>query len=323
MRIGRSAWRRLRTQALTLLAVLLAATALTFAVTEVLPGDAAVAILGENATQQELAALRTELGLDRPLAVRYLDWLRKAATGDLGRSYRTHEPIASMIAQRLPVTIELIILTQVLALAMAVPLGILAAYRQRTRTDSALAALTLGLLSLPAFVKGIVLIYLLSVALGWFPASGYARLDDGLWANLHSMFLPAMTLALAEFPVYMRLLRADMITTLQQDYILAARAKGLSVREILLGHALRPSSLSLVTVVGINLGRLVGGAVVIETLFAIPGIGQMLVNAVYQHDYFVVQGVVLVIAVCFVLINLAVDLTYTLLDPRVRVSAEH
>jgi peptide/nickel transport system permease protein len=322
MRVDRSVWRRLRTQALTLLAVLLAATALTFAVTEVLPGDAAVAILGETATQEELASLRTEMGLDRPLAVRYLDWLGRAATGDLGRSYRTREPIAAMIAQRLPVTAELIVLTQLLALAMAVPLGILSAYRQRSRTDSALTALTLGLLSLPAFVKGIVLIYLLSVTLGWFPASGHATLADGLRANLHAMFLPALTLALAEFPVYVRLLRADMIATLQQDYILAARAKGLSVRAILFGHALRPSSLSLVTVVGINLGRLVGGAVVIETLFAIPGIGQMLVNAVYQHDHFVVQGVVLVIAVCFVLINLAVDLTYTLLDPRVRLGAE-
>lgn len=314
--------RRLRTQVLTLLAVLLATTALTFAITEILPGDAAVSILGETATQEELASLRTELGLDRSLPVRYADWLARVVSGDLGKSYKTRESISVMIAQRLPVTIELIIITQILALGMAVPAGILAAYRNRSRTDSALAAVSIGLLSLPAFVKGIVLIYVLSVALGWFPASGYASLDDGILANLHSMFLPAMTLALAEFPVYMRLLRADMITTLQQDYILVARAKGLSVREILLGHALRPSSLSLVTVVGINLGRLVGGAVIIETLFALPGIGQMLVNAVYQHDHFVIQGVVLVIAVGFVLINLAVDLVYTLLDPRVRVGAE-
>ncbi len=148
-------------------------------------------------------------------------------------------------------------------------------------------------------------------------------MSDGVFENLHSMALPALTLALAEFPVYMRLLRADMISTLQQDYILVARAKGLGVRDILLGHALRPSSLSLVTVIGINLGRLVGGAVIIETLFAIPGVGQMLVNAVYQHDHFVIQGVVLVIATSFVLINLAVDLVYAWLDPRVRIGAEH
>jgi peptide/nickel transport system permease protein len=323
MAAHRGLWRRLRAQTLTLLVVLLATTSLTFGITDVLPGDSAVAILGENATPGELASLRTELGLDRPLIVRYVDWLGKAATGDLGKSYRSGESISKMVAQRLPVTVELIILTQLLALGMAIPLGILAAYRNRTRTDSALAVVSIGLLSLPAFAKGIVLIYVLSVGFGLFPASGYIRLSDGLLANLHSMFLPALTLALAEFPVYMRLLRADMISTLQQDFILAARAKGLSVREILLGHALRPSSLSLVTVVGINLGRLVGGAVIIESLFALPGIGQMLVNAVYQRDNFVIQGVVLVIAVAFVLINLMVDLTYALLDPRVRVSADH
>ena len=315
--------RRLRRQVLTLLAIVLAATALTFAITEILPGDAAVAILGETATPAEIASLRAELGLERPLVVRYVDWLSRAATGDLGKSYRTRESISVMISQRLPVTVELIIITQLIALTLAVPAGILAAYRNRTRTDHALAAVSIGLLSTPAFVIGISLIYGLSVSLGWFPASGYSSFGDGIFENLHSMALPALTLALAEFPVYMRLLRADMISTLQQDYILVARAKGLGVRDILLGHALRPSSLSLVTVIGINLGRLVGGAVIIETLFAIPGVGQMLVNAVYQHDHFVIQGVVLVIATSFVLINLAVDLVYAWLDPRVRIGAEH
>ena len=305
---------------LTLLVILLAATALTFFITNVLPGDAAVAILGDNATPADIASLRTELGLDRNIVVRYADWLSHALRGDLGKSYRTRENISTMIGDRLPVTLELILLTQLIALAFAVPAGILAAYRSRTKVDSALATVSIGLLSTPAFVKGILLIYLMSVLLGWFPASGFKSLSDGLGANLHSLALPAMTLALAEFPVYMRLLRADMISTLQQDYILVARAKGLSVREILLGHALRPSSLSLVTVVGINLGRLVGGAVIIETLFALPGIGQMLVNAVYQHDQFVIQGVVLVIATGFVLINLLVDLMYALIDPRVRIS---
>ena len=312
--------RRLQVQVLTLLVILLAATALTFIITNVLPGDAAVAILGDNATPADIASLRTELGLDRNVVVRYVDWLSHALRGDLGKSYRTRENIATMIGDRLPVTLELILLTQLIALAFAVPAGILAAYRSRTKVDSALATVSIGLLSMPAFVKGILLIYLMSVLLGWFPASGFKSLSDGLGANLHSLALPAMTLALAEFPVYMRLLRADMISTLQQDYILVARAKGLSVREILLGHALRPSSLSLVTVVGINLGRLVGGAVIIETLFALPGIGQMLVNAVYQHDQFVIQGVVLVIATGFVLINPLVDLMYALIDPRVRIS---
>lgn len=312
-------WRRMRVQAATLLAVLLAATALTFAITDILPGDAAVAILGETASAEEVAALRASLGLDRGLGERYVEWLSRAARGELGKSYRTNERISTMIADRLPVTLELIALTQVLALALAVPAGILAAYRSRTRVDGALGALSIGLLSMPAFVAGIVLIYVFSVGLGWLPASGYSPLSDGLLANLSTLLLPALTLALAEFPIYMRLLRADMIATLQQDFILVARAKGLSVREILFGHALRPSSLSLVTVVGINLGRLVGGAVIIETLFALPGVGQMLVTAVYQHDHFVIQGVVLVIAASFVLVNLAVDLTYAALDPRVRV----
>jgi peptide/nickel transport system permease protein len=315
--------RRLRTQVLTLIAIVFAATALTFAVTEILPGDAAVAILGDTATEADIQSLRQELGLERPLVVRYADWLGNAITGDLGRSYRTRESIAVMIGQRLPVTIELIIITQIIALGLAVPAGIIAAYRNRSGIDHALGSVSIGLLSTPAFVIGIGLIYTLSVALGWFPASGYVRPSDGIFANLHSMILPALTLALAEFPVYMRLLRADMIATLQQDFILVARAKGLGVRDILLGHALRPSSLSLVTVIGINLGRLVGGAVIIETLFAIPGIGQMLVNAVYQHDHFAIQGVVLVVATGFVLINLAVDMVYALLDPRVRHGVDH
>lgn len=316
--IGLQAARRIRTQILTLVAIVFAATALTFAVTEILPGDAAVAILGDTATEADIKALRTELGLERPLVVRYGDWLGHALMGDLGRSYRTRESIAVMIGQRLPVTLELIVLTQLIALALAVPAGIIAAYRNRSAVDHALGSVSIGLLSTPAFVIGIGLIYTLSVALGWFPASGYVRPTDSILGNLHGMILPALTLALAEFPVYMRLLRADMIATLQQDFILVARAKGLGVRDILIGHALRPSSLSLVTVIGINLGRLVGGAVIIETLFAIPGIGQMLVNAVYQHDHFAIQGVVLIIATGFVLINLAVDLAYALLDPRVR-----
>jgi peptide/nickel transport system permease protein len=316
--IGPRAARRIRTQVLTLVAIVFAATALTFAVTEILPGDAAVAILGDTATEADIKTLRAELGLERPLIVRYADWLGHALTGDLGRSYRTRESIAVMIGQRLPVTIELIIITQIIALGLAVPAGIIAAYRNRSAVDHALGSVSIGLLSTPAFVIGIGLIYTMSVALGWFPASGYTRPSDSILGNLHGMILPALTLALAEFPVYMRLLRADMIATLQQDFILVARAKGLGVRDILVGHALRPSSLSLVTVIGINLGRLVGGAVIIETLFAIPGIGQMLVNAVYQHDHFAIQGVVLIVATGFVLINLAVDLAYALLDPRVR-----
>ncbi len=244
--IGAQAARRVRTQLLTLVAIVFAATALTFAVTEILPGDAAVAILGDTATEAEIKSLRAELGLERPLVVRYVDWVGNALTGDLGRSYRTRESIATMIAQRLPVTIELIIITQIIALGLAVPAGIIAAYRNRSAVDHALGGVSIGLLSTPAFVIGIGLIYTLSVALGWFPASGYVRPSDSILGNLHGMILPALTLALAEFPVYMRLLRADMIATLQQDFILVARAKGPRRAR----HSRRPRAAPLLAVAG-------------------------------------------------------------------------
>ena len=205
-----------------------------------------------------------------------------------------------------------------LALGAAVPAGIFSAYRIRSGFDRITGALSVGFLSVPSFVVGILLIYGLSVHAGLLPASGYKYLNEGIWANFRSVLLPALTLAVAEFPVYMRLLRADMIATLQQDFVLVARAKGLSPRQILFRHALKPSSISLITVVGVNMGRLVGGAVIVESLFALPGIGQMLITAVYQQDYFAIQGVVLLVAIGFILINLIVESVYALLDPRVR-----
>ena len=310
--------RKLLRHLLSLAVVVAAVTALTFAITEIMPGDAASAILGESATPEQLASLREELGLNRPLVVRYADWLGKAAHGDLGRSYRSNEVVARMVADRLPVTVELIVLGQVFALLIAVPAGILAAYKVGSRYDRIMTGLSVGFLSTPGFLVGMVLIYVFSLYAGWLPSSGYRSLEDGLGANLRSVLLPSLTLALAEAPVYLRLLRADMIATLQQDFVLVARAKGLLPRQILIHHALRPSSFSLVTVVGINMGRLVGGAVVTETLFAIPGIGQMLANAAFQHDHFAIQGVVLLVAIGFVLINLLVDGVYALLDPRAR-----
>lgn len=303
---------------LSLLVIVLAVTAFTFLITEILPGDLAVAILGENATPAEIATLRQELGLDQPILVRYVDWLGQAISGDLGYSYRSNERVATMIAQRLPVTIELVILSQIIALTLAVPAGIFAAYRVGGLFDKFSGFVAIAKQSSPAFLIGILLIYGFSVNLGLLPAAGFKPVSAGWGENLKSLLLPALTLAIAEFPVYMRLLRADMIQTLQQDFILTARAKGMSPRRILLYHALKPSSFSLVTVVGVNMGRLIGGAMIIETLFALPGMGQMLVTAVYQHDHYAIQGVVLVVAVGFVAINVLVDGVYALLDPRVR-----
>ena len=303
---------------LSLLTIVLAVTACAFLITGILPGDLAVAILGENATPAEIEALRQELGLDRAIPVRYFEWLGQAINGDLGYSYRSNERVGTMIVQRLPVSLELIIFSQIIALAMAVPAGILAAYRVGGLFDRLTGFVAIAKQSTPAFLIGILLIYGFSVNLGLLPASGFKPVSAGWAENLKSMLLPALTLAIAEFPVYMRLLRADMIQTLQQDFILTARAKGMRPRHILLQHALKPSSFSLVTVVGVNMGRLIGGAVIIETLFALPGMGQMLVTAVYQHDHHAIQGVVLVVAVGFVAINVLVDCAYALLDPRVR-----
>lgn len=310
--------RRWVSHTLSLLAIVLAVTACAFLITGILPGDLAVAILGENATPAEIQTLRQELGLDRPILVRYVDWLGQAITGDFGYSYRSNERVATMIVQRLPVSLELVVLSQIIALAMAVPAGILAAYRVGGLFDKVTGFVAIAKQSSPAFLIGILLIYGFSVNLGLLPASGFKPVSAGWGENLKSMLLPALTLAIAEFPVYMRLLRADMIQTLQQDFILTARAKGMSPRHILLHHALKPSSFSLVTVVGVNMGRLIGGAVIIETLFALPGMGQMLVTAVYQHDHHAIQGVVLIVAVGFVAINVLVDGAYALLDPRVR-----
>ncbi|MBI3524209.1 MAG: ABC transporter permease [Betaproteobacteria bacterium] len=310
--------RRFFWRLVSLLVIVAAVTVLTFAITEILPGDTAVAILGESATPDLIAALREELGLDRPLTVRYVEWLSKALSGDLGHSYRSNEAVSRMVLDRLPVTLELIVLSQILALVVAVPLGILAAYRVGSRLDRLITALSVGFLSTPPFLLGILLIYGISVHAGLLPAAGFKSLQDGWGANLRSMLLPSLTLALAECPVYLRLLRADMITTLQQDFVLVARAKGLEPHEILLRHALKLSSFSLVTVIGVNMGRLVGGSVIVETMFSLPGIGQMIATAAFQHDHFAIQGVILLVAVGFVLVNLLVDAIYTVLDPRVR-----
>jgi len=310
--------RRLARHGLSVLGLVFAVTVLTFAITEIMPGDPAVAILGESAMPEQIVSLRTELGMDRPLWQRYASWLGNALSGDLGHSYRSNESIAQMLADRLPVSIQLVLMAQVLALGFSVPAAVFAAYRPGGRFDRAMDIFTTGLISMPAFMVGLLLIYVLAVHAGLFPAAGYKYLSDGLWLNMSTMLLPALTLAQSEIPVYMRLLRAEMISTLQQEYILVARAKGLAPQRILWRHALKPSSFSLITVVGVNMGRLVGGAVIIETLFALPGMGQMLVTAVYQHDHFVIQGIVLVVAVGFVFINVAVDSAYALLDPRVR-----
>ena len=303
---------------LRLLPVLLGATALTFALVNLLPGDPAAAMLGDQATPTQVAALRAELGLDRPLPVRYFDWLTSALQGDLSRSLTTRQPVVQALAQRVPVSLQLTLMAQALALAVGVPLGVLAAWRRDGLTDRLISAGAYGLLSTPVFILAMVLIYALAVRLGWLPATGYTPLSSGVGANLRSMLLPALVLASGPCAVYARLVRGDMVSTLQEDFILLAKAQGHSVGHILFRQALRPSLLPLITVFGINTGVLIGGAVIIEQLFALPGMGSLLVEAILGRDYPVLQGVVLCVALALCIVNLLVDLLYLWLDPRVR-----
>jgi peptide/nickel transport system permease protein len=303
---------------LYLVAVVLAVTASTFFIASLLPGDLAVAMLGDQASPENVAVLHKKLGLDLPLWQQYLRWLSHAMVGDLGSSHRTGEAVMHAIAQRLPVSLELLMLAQVGAFLIGVPLAVACAARTNSLVDRAGLSGAFAMLSMPPYMLAILLIFAFSIRLGMLPATGYVALSNGVAANLRSLALPAATLALVEWPVLMRVLRSDMVATLQEEYITAARAKGLSRWRVLLVHALKPSSLTLVTVAGLNLGRLLGGAVVVETIFALPGLGRLLVNSIYSRDFIVMQGVVVFIAVGFVLVNFAVDLLYILLDPRIR-----
>jgi peptide/nickel transport system permease protein len=302
----------------SLLATLFAVSLLTFLTTSLLPGDPALQILGaEAATPEAIAAVRSELNLDDPLPVRYLNWIGDALTGDFGRSYRTNEPVASAIGERLPVTAEIGILAIVIALAIAIPVGMLSAYRAGSRTDKIISSTSFGLLAVPNFMVAIFLILIFAVWLGVLPATGWVNFTDNPVQNLRSALLPALSLAIAEMAVYTRLLRTDMIATLQQDFVTMARVKGVSNRRILFRHALRPSSFSLMTVAGVQVGAIIGGSVVIETLFAVPGVGRLLLEAVLVRDLLMVQGVALVIAVSYVVVNFTVDILYSYLDPRI------
>jgi peptide/nickel transport system permease protein len=238
--------------------------------------------------------------------------------GDFGRSFRTGQTVLQAVAERLPVSIELMLLAEIMGLAIGVPLAIACAVRSGSVFDRFMTGTAFGMLSVPAFLSAILLIYLFAVELRWLPATGYVPFREDPIGNLRFLMLPALTLAVAEWPGIMRVLRSDMIATLQEDYIALAKAKGLKASRILFVHALKPSSLTLVTITGINIGRLIGGALIVETIFALPGIGRLLVGAIYTRDLIILQGVVLLVAAGFVLMNFVVDMLYAVLDPRIR-----
>jgi peptide/nickel transport system permease protein len=306
-----------------LAATLLAVSFLTFLMVNLLPGDPVNSILPpESQTPERIAQVRADLGLDDPLPKQYVDWLSGVVQFDFGQSYRTNQPVREALLQRLPVTVELAILAIGIAVVFGVPLGVISAYKQGQRLDTVISSIVQFMLSIPAFVAAVFFIYLFAVQFQVLPATGWTRVTNDLWGNLKTAILPAVALSLSQLAIYTRLVRADMITTLQENFVLSARAKGLTNRFILFRHALRPSSLSLITVVGLNIGILLGGTVVIEKIFALPGIGGLLIDSIGQRDYLVVQGVVLLIATSYVVINTVVDLVYAMVDPRIRVSGK-
>jgi peptide/nickel transport system permease protein len=301
-----------------LVPVLIAVSLLTFLIASLLPGDLAYTILGDQATPEKVEALRQDMGLDQPVWWRYFGWLGHVLQGDFGRSFRTGQTVLQAVAERLPVSFELMLLAEIGALAIGIPLAIACAVKSGGAFDRFMTGSAFGMLSMPTFLSAILLIYLFAVQLRWLPATGYVPFSEDPIGNLRCFVLPALTLALGEWPVLMRVLRSDMIATLQEDFIAMARAKGLKPSRILLVHALKPSSLTLVTVTGINIGRLIGGTVIVEQIFALPGIGRLLVGAITTRDLIILQGVVLVVAFGYVLMNFIVDMLYAVLDPRIR-----
>jgi peptide/nickel transport system permease protein len=283
-----------------------------------IPGNPAYAILGAEATPSQVRIVDSKLGLDKPLVLRYIEWIGGIFHGNFGTSLFTQQPVFSTIISRLPVTLELALLGEIIALIIAIPLGVLTAYRAGSVVDRSSRAVAAILVSAPGFLTGLLLAYVFGVKLAVLPVTGWVPLNQGVGENLRFALLPSVTLALAQIPIFMQLLRADMIATLQEDFVLAARAKGLPTHAILVRHALRPSLFSLLTLSGVSLGTLLGGTVIVESIFSLPGIGSLLIQSIFNKDFITVQGIAIFIALAYVFINIVVDIGYGVLDPRIR-----
>ena len=301
-----------------LVPVLLIVSALVFFVFRIIPGDMAVMRLGQNADPESITAMRKLLGLDRPVYIQYVEWLGNAARGDLGTSYINEQSVTSLVLQTFPATLELAVLGMLLALVLSVPIGILAALRRGTWLDHIARVMALIGFCMPRYWLAVLLISLLAVQVGWLPPAGYADLSTDPAENLRHAALPVLSLGLTIAAVQMRFLRSSLLDVLGQDYVRTARAKGLPPRTVSLRHALKNALIPFVTVVGLEMGSLLGGLVVVEQIFAWPGIGWLMINSITQRDYAVVQGSVLLIAAGVVVINLVVDVLYGYLDPRIR-----
>ena len=289
-----------------------------FSLLYITPGDPAAVIAGDQASPADVERIRQGLGLDRPFLVQFGAWLWGILHGDLGTSIFTNLPVASLIAQRIEPTLSLMAITLVLTILIAVPLGVVAAWKAGSWVDRSIMAFAVFAFSLPVFVIGYVLAYVFALQFEWLPVQGYTPLAEGLWPWLRNLILPAIALGSVYIALIARITRASMLEVLQQDYIRTARAKGLDQRSILFVHALKNAAVPIVTVIGIGVALLIGGAVVTESVFAIPGLGRLTIDAILRRDYPVIQGIVLLFSFTYVLVNLMVDVTYTLVDPRIR-----
>jgi peptide/nickel transport system permease protein len=282
------------------------------------PGDPAAIIAGDNATAEQIQGIRKQLGLDDPLPVQFLRWVSAVVQGDLGISIFSNEPVAKLISQRIEPTLSLALTTLIVAVTLAVSFGVLAAWKVGTWIDRSLMVLSVIGFSVPVFVVGYMLIYVFSINLRWLPVQGYSPIDQGFGPWIERLVLPSIALGLAYVALIARITRTSMLEVLAEDYIRTANAKGVATRSVLLKHALKNAGVPIVTVIGIGVALLIGGVVITETVFNIPGVGRLVVDAISKRDYPIIQGVILIFSGVYVLVNLLVDLSYTLLDPRIR-----
>lgn len=289
-----------------------------FSLLYIAPGDPAAVIAGDQASQADIERIRAGLGLDRPFLVQFGSWVWRLMHGDLGTSIFTSLPVSSMIGQRLEPTLSLMIVTLLLTIVVAIPLGVVAAWKAGSWIDRGIMTFAVFGFSLPVFVVGYVLAYVFALKFEWLPVQGYTPIAQGFWPWLQNLILPAIALGCVYIALIARITRAAMLEVLQQDYIRTARAKGLGQGGILFVHALKNAAVPIVTVVGIGIALLIGGAVVTESVFAIPGLGRLTIDAILRRDYPVIQGIVLLFSFVYVLVNLLIDVTYTLVDPRIR-----
>ena len=289
-----------------------------FSLLYIAPGDPAAVIAGDQASPADVERIRQNLGLDRPFLIRFGEWVWQIMHGDLGISIFTSLPVRDLIAQRVEPTLSLMIVTLCFAIIVAVPMGVVAAWKFGTWIDNSIMAFAVLGFSIPVFIVGYLLAYLFALQLDWLPVQGYTPFNQGLWPWLQNLILPSITLGFVYIALIARITRATMLDVLQQDYVRTARSKGVAQSSILFVHALKNAAIPIVTVIGIGLALLIGGAVVTESVFAIPGLGRLTVDAILRRDYPVIQGVVLMFSFVYVFVNLAIDLIYTAVDPRIR-----